>query len=241
MTKYALITGASGGIGGSIAEKLARSGYSLYLHYNKNEEKINNLKKKLAQYPVQIETIQADLSNPLGASYLIDMVNNEVDTIVHNCGKSIYGLVTDLDIQTIQQQIQLQLTSPILITKSLLPAMISRKQGHIIFITSIWGQTGASCEVLYSSLKGAQNTFVKALAKEVAPSGIMVNGIAPGAIQTNMLNQFTQEEVQQLKDDIPLGRFGTPTEIAETVSFLISDKASYITGQILAVNGGWYC
>lgn len=239
--KYALITGASGGIGSAIAEKLAQDGYSLYLHYNKNEQKINELKKTLSQYGVEIKTVCADLSNSQGVSILLDAISHNVDVLVHNSGESIYGLITDLDDATIARQVQLHLTSPISITKALLPAMISRKNGRIIFITSIWGQTGASCEVLYSSLKGAQNTFVKALAKEVAPSGILVNGIAPGAIDTKMLQDFSDDDLEVLKEDIPLGRLGTPSEIADTVSFLISAKATYITGQIISVNGGWYC
>lgn len=239
--KYALITGASGGIGSVLAEKLASEGYSLYLHFHKNEAGINELEKKLTIYNVKIEKIQADLSSINGPSTLIEAIHHPIDIIIHNSGASIYGLITDLEEMVIHQQIQLHLTSPFLITKLLLPNMISKKAGNIIFITSIWGQTGASCEVLYSSVKGAQNTLVKALAKEVAPSGIRVNGIAPGAIHTKMLKGFSQEELHELENEIPVGRLGIPEEVAEVVQFLISDKASYITGQILGVNGGWYC
>lgn len=239
--KYALITGASGGIGSAIAEKLASSGYSLYLHYNKNEKKVKELEKSITPRGVKIKTICADLSKPDGPAKLMGAIDDVIDVVIHNSGESLYGLMTDHSDATITSHIQLHVTSPILITKSLLPSMISRKSGKIIFITSIWGQTGASCEVVYSSVKGAQNTFVKALAKEVAPSGILVNGIAPGAIETKMLNNFSDDDLEQLKEEIPLGRLGTPNEIAEAVTFLVSAKATYITGQILAVNGGWYC
>lgn len=107
-------------------------------------------------------------------------------------------------------------------------------------ITSIWGEIGASCEVLYSMVKGGQNSFVKALAKELAPSGIRVNGVSPGAVKTKMLDEFTEEELDDLKEEIPLGRLGRPEEIADAVSFAASERASYITGQILSVNGGWH-
>ena len=119
--------------------------------------------------------------------------------------------------------------------------MIANKRGNIVVISSIWGLTGASCEVVYSMVKGGQNAFVKALAKELAPSGIRVNAVAPGAIDTDMLRRFSEEELQSIANDIPIGRIGKPDEVAKTVSFLVSDAASYITGQIISVNGGWYC
>ncbi|KHF29587.1 3-oxoacyl-[acyl-carrier-protein] reductase FabG [Anoxybacillus sp. BCO1] len=164
-----------------------------------------------------------------------------IDVLIHNSGMSAYGLMTDMTNEQVEQMVQLHVTSPFLLTKRLLPSMIQQRRGQIVVISSIWGLTGASCEVLYSMVKGAQNTFVKALAKEVAPSGIRVNAIAPGAIDTPMLHEFTEEEIQALIDDIPLGRVGKPEDVAKAVSFLISDHASYITGQILSVNGGWYC
>jgi 3-oxoacyl-[acyl-carrier protein] reductase len=117
--------------------------------------------------------------------------------------------------------------------------MVKKREGNIIVISSIWGIVGASCEVLYSMVKGGQNSFVKALAKELAPSNIRVNAIAPGAIKTRMLSNFTEEELKALEDEIPLGRLGNPNEVAQTVSFLASKNSSYITGQVISVNGGW--
>ena len=241
MKKAALITGASGGIGFSIAEKLANEGYSLYLHFNKNTQAADKLKVRLGDKKSSVKWVQADLSLLDGVSSLLDQINEEIDVIIHNSGKSHFGLITDICTEQVQEMVQLHVTSPFLITKALLPKMIENKRGNIVVISSIWGLTGASCEVLYSTVKGAQNTFVKALAKEVAPSGIRVNGIAPGAIDTNMLNDFSREEIVQLSNEIPLGRIGVPHEIAEAVAFLISSRSSYITGQILSVNGGLYC
>jgi 3-oxoacyl-[acyl-carrier protein] reductase len=142
--------------------------------------------------------------------------------------------------EEIQQMVQLQITSPYMISKELIPSMVSRKKGNIVVISSIWGEIGASCEVLYSMVKGGQNTFVKALAKELAPSGIRVNAIAPGAVATDMLQSFSEEDLADLEEEIPLGRIGKPEEIADAVLFLSSNHASYITGQVLSVNGGWH-
>jgi 3-oxoacyl-[acyl-carrier protein] reductase len=237
--KYALITGASGGIGRSIAKQLAAEGYGLFLHYHQNRHSLELL---MSEVPCKdAHLIQADLSAIDGVETLLSQLHQPIDVLVHNCGNSYYGLVTDMSDELIEKMVQLHITSPFLLTKKLLPHMISKKSGNIIVISSIWGLTGASCEVLYSMVKGGQNTFVKALAKELAPSGIRVNAVAPGAIDTNMLRQFNEEELNQLADEIPMGRIGTPDEVAKAVSFLISEHASYITGQILSVNGGWYC
>jgi 3-oxoacyl-[acyl-carrier protein] reductase len=237
--KYALITGASGGIGLSIAKQLAIDGYGLFLHYHQNRQ---SLEQFIAQTSVKnAYLLQADLSEPDGVEKLLSQLHQPIDVLVHNCGNSYYGLITDMSNELVQKMVQLHVTSPFLLTKKLLPHMISQKSGNIVVISSIWGLTGASCEVLYSMVKGGQNTFVKALAKELAPSGIRVNAVAPGAIATNMLQSFSEEELLQLAEEIPMGRIGTPDEVAKAVSFLISNDASYITGQILSVNGGWYC
>ncbi len=156
MKRFALITGASGGIGRAIAEKLAAEGYSLYLHYHENEASIREILNILEPYPGEFIPIQADLSSPDGFKVLVDNIFS-IDAIIHNSGISHYGLLVDTDMETIEKMMALQVTSPIYLTKELLPKMIRQQKGNILFITSIWGQTGSACEVVYSTVKGAQN------------------------------------------------------------------------------------
>ncbi|MED3386626.1 elongation factor P 5-aminopentanone reductase [Bacillus subtilis] len=242
MNKTALITGASGGIGKSISETLAAKGYNLLLHYNTNQNAAAELAEKLSQmFGVNTEILQADLSAQDGADKLTSSIVQPVDAIVLNSGRSHFGLITDVDNATVQEMVQLHVASPYMLTRNLLPGMIRNKSGAIVAVSSIWGETGASCEVLYSMAKGAQHSFVKGLAKELAPSGIRVNAVAPGAVDTNMMNQFTAAEKEEIADEIPIGRLAQPQEIADATAFLLSEKASYITGQILSVNGGWHC
>ncbi|QNF29595.1 elongation factor P 5-aminopentanone reductase [Metabacillus elymi] len=240
MDKYALITGASGGIGMAIAKKLIEDGYHIFVHYHQNEQAIQELIQTNAQYKRMILPIQADLTKQTGVQDLINQMEKPIDLLVLNSGKSFYGLITDMNDDNIEQMINLHITSPFRLTQKLIPSMVSKREGNIIVISSIWGIVGASCEVLYSMVKGGQNSFVKALAKELAPSQIRVNAIAPGAINTQMLSDFTVEELNDLKNEIPIGRLGDPDEIAHAVSFLSSTNASYITGQVLSVDGGWY-
>lgn len=236
--KYALVTGASGGIGKAISLKLAENGYGLYLHYNQNEREILALTEQIDNVPTY--PIQADLSEKSAVSTILSQIHHDIDVIIHNSAAAYFGLITDMDDQEVYDMVQLQITSPFLLTKYLLPSMIRKKAGDIIVITSIWGFTGASCEVLYSMVKGGLNTFVKALAKEVAPSGIRVNGIAPGFIDTKMNSHLTEEERESLLQEIPMGRFGMPSEVADLVEFLLSDRAAYINGEIISINGAWY-
>lgn len=238
MEKYALIIGASGGIGSAAVRKLAEEGYSLVLHYNKGIEEIKRLQQKLPEKDVIL--IEADLAKEDGAKTLLKQLSVPIDLIVYTSGTSYVGLVTEMKDNEVQEMIQLHVTSPFQLVKELLPAMIQRKHGNIVIISSIWGAAGASCEVLYSMVKGAQNTFVKALAKEVALSGIRVNAVAPGAVSSKMMDEFTEEDKALICEDIPMGRLGTCEEIADAIAFLASGQSTYITGQILSVNGGWH-
>ncbi|QOY34537.1 elongation factor P 5-aminopentanone reductase [Anaerobacillus isosaccharinicus] len=237
--KYALITGASGGIGREIAIALAKEGYCLYLHYHTNEQSIDDLREHLAS--TQTWKIKANLAAKTGVSKILEAIPTSIDVLVLNSGNSYVGLMTDMEDTQVEEMIQLHLTSPFLLTKALLPLMVQKKAGNIVAVSSIWGVTGASCEVLYSTLKGGLNTFVKALAKEVAPSGIRVNGVAPGAIATKMMGNFSDDEIESLCDEIPMGRLGEPKEVAALIAFLISNQAPYLNGQIININGAWYC
>lgn len=239
MEKFALITGASGGIGQEIALKLASKGYHLYLHYHQNETAIKQLLGKVQVYGGEYIPIQADLSQPEGYKKVAAQIFS-LHAIVHCSGNSHYGLLVDLDEEMAESLMRVHVISPLMLTKELLPKLIRNRSGSIVMITSIWGQTGAACEIAYSAAKGAQISFVKALSKEVALNGVRVNAIAPGAVGTRMLDSFTSEEMEGLCQEIPMGRLGLPEEIADSVLFLLSDSASYITGQVLAVNGGWY-
>lgn len=237
--KYALITGASGGIGREIAIALGKEGYRLYLHYHENERAIDELMATLKN--IETWKVKADLTKMTGITEILNSVHHSIDCLILNCGTSYIGLMTDMTENQVEEMIQLHITSPFLLTKALLPAMIQKKSGNIVAISSVWGLTGASCEVLYSMVKGGLNTFVKALAKEVAPSGIRVNGVAPGAIATNMLADFSNQDILELCQHIPMQRLGEANEVADLVTFLVSNKSTYINGQIISINGGWYC
>lgn len=239
MKKYALITGASGGIGQAVALELAAKDYHLYLHYNQNEQSIKELLDKLQPFGGEYMPIHADLADPLGYKQVCSQIFS-LDAIVHCGGNSHYGLLVDLKLEEAEALLNVHVLNPLMMTKELLPKLLCKGSGNIIVVTSIWGQTGAACEVAYSTVKGAQIAFVKSLSKEVALSGIRVNGIAPGAIDTAMMAGFTNDEVADICTEIPMGRLGIPEEIAKGAAFLLSKESSYITGQILAINGGWY-
>ncbi|OIK11100.1 3-oxoacyl-ACP reductase [Bacillus sp. MUM 116] len=239
MKKYTLITGASGGIGQAVALTLAAKGHNLYLHYNRNEQSMRELMEKLKSYGGEYFPIHADLSDPQGYKQVCSQIFS-LDAIIHCSGNSHYGLLVDLAEEEASALMNIHVLNPLMMTKELLPKLYRKGAGSIVVIASIWGQTGAACEVAYSTAKGAQIAFVKALSKEVALNGIRVNAIAPGAVATPMMDGFTKEELVTIHEEIPMGRLGLPEEVAKGVAFLVSEESSYITGQILAMNGGWY-
>jgi 3-oxoacyl-[acyl-carrier protein] reductase len=241
MNKTLLITGASGDIGKAIANELSNQFTTIYLHYNKNRASVEKLKKELRLKGTNVFLVQANFTEKDGVSNALKQIHEPIDTIIHNSGTSHFGLITDLEDIEVEKFIQLHVTSPFLLTKALLPNMIREKRGKIVIISSIWGLTGAACEVLYSMVKGSQNAFVKGLAKEVARSGISVNAVAPGAINTKMMNDFSEIEREELAEEIPEGRLGKPEEVANVVGFLTSEKSNYINGQVISVNGAWLC
>lgn len=239
MIKYALVIGASGGIGTAIAKSLAEEDYELFLHYHKNKDEILKLQEILRNQGVKSHLVQGDLSRSSQVKYIMSQIHVPIDTFVYAAGESVVGLVTDFTTEEIQSLINIHVTQLYLLANEFIPTMVKNKSGNIVVISSVWGNVGASCEVLYSMTKGAQNTYVKALAKELAPSNIRVNAIAPGVIDTKMMGKFTDEDKEILKEEIPMGRLGQASEIGEVVKFIVSEKASYITGEIITVSGGW--
>ncbi|WP_200816491.1 elongation factor P 5-aminopentanone reductase [Salirhabdus sp. Marseille-P4669] len=236
--KICLITGASGDIGEAITKAVLHDGWQVILHCNQNIAKVREMTKHFPEESV-LSIIQSDLSSEAGIQLLLDSLAFSVDAFVHASGTALYGLFQETSDQQMHDMFYLHVYAPWKISKEILPNMVRKQQGHIVVISSIWGEVGASNEVIYSSVKGAQNSFVKALSKEVAFSNINVNAVSPGFINTKMNGHLSGSERDELLDSIPAGRAGAPEDVAELVSFLISSKASYINGQVVSVNGGW--
>ena len=230
--KSALVTGGSGGIGSAICRTLADEGYFVWVHYHRAGETAEALAKEIGG-----QAIGADLRIPDEITAMMARVG-KLDALVNNAGIAHYGLLPDISAEDLQDLMAINLTAAILCTQATIPAMIAAKSGVILNISSVWGQVGAACEVAYSASKAGLIGFTKALSKELAPSGIRVNCIAAGAIDTNMLGNFSAEELAAITEDIPLGRIGKAEDIANAAAFLLSDQANYITGEILGVNGG---
>ncbi len=237
MKRTILVVGASGEIGCAIVRKLKKNNNQFILHYNDNESVIKNLINELDDDQL-LATIKADLSTEEGIEQLVQLNAFQVDTIIFAQGKAHYSLLADTDSQTIDQMYRIHVKAPMLITKAHLNRMIQNREGQIIFVTSIWGEIGASNESIYASMKGAQNIFVKSLAKEIGLSGVRVNAVSPGLIKTKMNGQLDENDLIKWQEQVPIKRLGTVQDVANVVNFLVSDDAKYVHGQILRVNGG---
>jgi len=239
--KIAVVTGSSKGLGRAIAKKLATEGALVVVNYKSDDASAMNVVDEIKDAGGYAIKYKADVSKYDEANILIeDTVKTfgKIDILVNNAGISKVGLFMDMEECDWDSLINTNLKGMFNTCHTAVKYMIGEKSGSIINISSIWGNVGASCEVIYSASKGGVNSFTKALAKELAPSNIRINAISPGVIKTTMNNWLTEEEIIALKEDIPMGEFGEQEDVANLACFLCSDESKYITGQIITLDGG---
>ena len=240
MNKIIIVTGASRGIGREIAKELAKKGHTILANYNKSEEKILELKKELEENKINIDIFKSDVSTRREAQKLVEYTINKygkIDILINNAGISQFKEFTQITDEDWKKMINTNLNSVFYMSQEACKNMIHNKNGCIINISSIWGVIGASCEVHYSVSKAGIDAMTKSLAKELGPSNIRVNSIAPGIINTDMNKRLTQEEIENIKNEIPLEKIGNSIDIERCIEWLIEDE--YTTGQIISINGGW--
>ena len=239
--RVVVITGASNGIGEGIVRYLSKYDYNIVLNYNTSKDKALKIQNVIFEkFGKQIEIFKADISKRKEVKELVEFCIEKfkrIDVLINNAGISQIKPFTDITDEDWNNIIQVNLTSAFYTSQECLRYMIKEKNGCIINISSIWGKTGASCEVHYSVSKAGLDGLTKSLAKELGPSNIRVNGIAPGIIDTRMNNDLTKEDIESIKEEIPLEKIGNVVDIAKCVKWLIEDE--YTTGQIIGINGGW--
>ena len=240
MNKVIVVTGASRGIGREIAKELAIKGYNIVANYNKSEKQIKELQEELRKENINLDIYKADVSKRIEAKNLIEFTkkkNGKIDVLINNAEILKSKKLTKITDEDWNNLLNTNLNSVFYTSQEACKNMIHNKNGCIINISSIWGQIGASCEVHYSVSKAGIDAMTKSLAKELGPSNIRVNSIAPGIINTEMNNHLSEEELNNLKDEIPLEKIGRTKDIERCVEWLIDDE--YTTGQIISINGGW--
>ena len=235
--KTVLITGGSRGIGRAMVELFSKNGYKVAFTYKNSESEAKSLAESTGALAIRADS--AIESNVISAVKTVEDNLGAVDCLVNNAGISSFSLFTDLTLEDWNNHLAVNLTGAFLYSKAVIPGMVSRKSGRIINITSMWGIVGSSCEVHYSTAKAGIIGMTKALAKELGPSGITVNAIAPGLIETDMNKGLSEEDVKAVADETPLMRVGYPREVAEAALFLASESAAFITGEVMNVSGGY--
>lgn len=239
--KRVLITGASRGIGAACAKKFAENGFSVVINYRESDGKALSLAKECLDLGAkQAKAVKADVSKSEDVARLFDEVCaiGEVDTLVLNAGVASYGLFQDVSEEEYDRVMDTNVKGVFLTAQKFIKKMISVRRGSIIIISSMWGQVGSSCEVVYSASKAALIGITKALAKELGPSGIRVNCVAPGVVETDMVASLGKDTLASLAEETPLCRNADARDVANAVYYLASNESSFITGQILGVNGG---
>lgn len=240
--KTAFVTGASRGIGRAIAKKLALSGYAVGINYLKETEKAEELVRELRALGYSAIAVQADVADADAITAAIRTVENTfspIDLLVNNAGVAQQDLFQYTDATLWRRLFTVNVDGAYHTIQAVLPHMIAEQRGSIVNISSMWGLRGASCEVGYSATKAAIIGLTRSLAMELAPSGIRVNCVAPGVIRTDMVEKLGEETMDALREQTPIGRLGTPEDIANAVCFLAGDEASFITGQVLTADGGF--
>ena len=235
--KRVFITGGTRGIGRAMVELFAKEGYSVAFTYKSSDDKAHELSEKTGALAIKADSEKE--SEILRAVELARENIGDIDVLINNAAVSSVGVISDISLDEWNRVMNTSVTASFLYSKAVLPQMLKKKCGRIINISSVWGLVGASCEVHYSTAKAAVLGFTKALAKELGPSGITVNAIAPGVINTDMNSAFSSDDMAALAEETPLGRIGEPEEIASVALFLASDKAEFITGEVINVSGGF--
>ncbi len=241
--KTVLVTGAAGGIGRAIVAEFAKKGYHVILHCFRSTEAAKTLCSTLRESGVDSAVVRADIGDPHQVNAMITGITRTfggVDILVNNAGIARQRLFTDITDEEWEEMLSVNLSGVFYTCRAVLPGMLKKQSGSIVNIASVWGQTGGSCEVHYSAAKAGVIGLTKALAKEVGPSGIRVNCVAPGVISTPMNASLSVEDLSRLSEETPLRRIGEPDEVARAVLYLAEDSASFVTGQVLSVGGGYY-